>query len=149
MISRFLPIPVRRLLGVKVTTRPPAYQLLDQPGSLAPLLHALDRVHEVALDTEADNMFHYKTRVCLMQLLVGKEVYLVDMLAPAGGLDAMVEDLAGRILANSWFTNGAVKRLMIESDGLSLVEGLAHEHSRHPGFAPDYRERIERFSRKA
>jgi ribonuclease D len=65
MISRFLPLPVRRLLGVKVITPPPAYQLLDQPGSLTALLAALDRVDEVFLDTEADNMYHYKTRVCL------------------------------------------------------------------------------------
>lgn len=81
MISRFLPLPVRRLLGVNVTTRPPAYQLLDQPGSLAPLLSALEHVAEVSLDTEADNMYHYQTRVCLLQFLVGREVFLVDVLA--------------------------------------------------------------------
>ncbi len=86
MISRFLPLQVRRLFGVKVTTRPPAYQLLDQPGSLPPLLAALARVDEVFLDTEADNMYHYKTRVCLLQFLVDGEVFLVDVLAP--GLDA-------------------------------------------------------------
>ncbi len=85
MISRFLPSPLRRFLGVKVTARPPSYLLLDQPGSLGPLLAALERVDEVALDTEADNMYHYKTRVCLLQFLVDGEVYLVDVLAP--GLD--------------------------------------------------------------
>src|SRR6266567_4447751 len=82
MISRFLPLPVRRLLGVKVTSRPPAYSLIDQPGQLPPLLAALDRVDEVSLDTEADNMFHYRTRVCLLQFLVGKEIFLVDVIAP-------------------------------------------------------------------
>ncbi len=71
MISRFIPSQLRRLLGVKVTNRPPVFQLLDQPGSLAPLLDALERVEEVSLDTEADNMYHYKTRVCLLQFLVG------------------------------------------------------------------------------
>ena len=89
MISRFLPLPVRRLLGVKVPNRPPTYQLLDQPGSLAPLLAALDRVDEVSLDTEADNMYHYKTRVCLMQFLVGREVFLVDVLAPGLKLEPL------------------------------------------------------------
>ena len=82
MISRLLPQPVRRLLGITVTTRPPVYSLIDQPGQLAPLLAALDRVEEVSLDTEADNMFHYRTRVCLLQFLVGEEIYLVDVLAP-------------------------------------------------------------------
>ena len=98
MISRFLPLPVRRLLGVKVTSRPPAYQLLDQPGSLDPLLKGLDRVKEVSLDTEADNMYHYKTRVCLMQFLVGQEVYLVDVLAPGLKLEPLLSRLATKHL---------------------------------------------------
>jgi ribonuclease D len=98
MISRFLPISVRRLLGVKVTTRPPVYQLLDQPGSLAPLLAALERVDEVFLDTEADNMYHYKTRVCLLQFLVDGEVFLVDVLSPGMKLEALWKILATKHL---------------------------------------------------
>jgi ribonuclease D len=82
MISRFLPSRLRRFLGVTVTSRPPSHQLLDQPGSLEPLLDALDRVKEVSLDTEADNMYHYRTRLCLMQFLVGEDVFLVDLLTP-------------------------------------------------------------------
>jgi ribonuclease D len=82
MISRFLPLPVRRLLRIKVISRPPVYTLIDQPGQLPALLAALDRVDEVSLDTEADNMFHYRTRVCLLQFLVGKDIFLVDALAP-------------------------------------------------------------------
>src|SRR3954464_9502979 len=89
MISRFLPSRLRRLLGVKVTTRPPSYQLLDQPGSLGPLVRAIENVDEIALDTEADNMYHYKTRVCLMQFLVDREVFLVDVLAPGLTLDPL------------------------------------------------------------
>jgi enoyl-CoA hydratase len=73
---------------------------------------------------------------------------LVDMLAPAGELDELVSGLAAEILANSWHTNFAVKRLMAETDGLSLAAGLAYEHSHHPGFAADYQERIGRFGRK-
>ncbi len=88
MISRLLPQPVRRLFGITVTSRPPVYRLIDQPDQLAPLFAALDRVEEVSLDTEADNMFHYRTRVCLLQFLVGDEIYLVDALAglPLEGL---------------------------------------------------------------
>lgn len=82
MISRYLPVPVRRLLNIKVSPIPPEYLLIDQQDQLAPLLKALDQVDEVSLDTEADNMFHYKTRVCLLQFLVGKEVFMVDVLAP-------------------------------------------------------------------
>jgi enoyl-CoA hydratase len=73
---------------------------------------------------------------------------LVDMLAPDGGLDPLVTGLAADILANSWHTNVATKRLMRETDGMSLPQGLAHEHFRHPGFASDYEDRIARFSHK-
>lgn len=86
MKLHFLPLPVRRLLGVKVPSPKPAYHFLDQPGSLGPLLAALDRVDEVTLDTEADNMYHYKMRLCLLQFLVDGEIFLVDVMAP--GIEA-------------------------------------------------------------
>lgn len=76
-----------------------------------------------------------------------KALGLVDLLAPEGGLDALVAGFAAEITANSSFTNAANKRLLRETDGLSLAEGLAHEHDRHPGRAPDWRERIDRFRR--
>jgi ribonuclease D len=98
MFFRFLPPKLRRLLGVTVTPRPPAYQLIDQAAKLAPLLAALDRVEEVSLDTEADNMYHYRTRVCLLQFLVAGEVTLVDVLAPGMQLDALWTRLATKHL---------------------------------------------------
>lgn len=82
-ISRFRPPPLRHFLGGTLNEQPiPAYVLIDTPNQLAPLLAALDRVDEVALDTEADNMFHYRTRVCLLQFLIAGEIFLVDVLAP-------------------------------------------------------------------
>lgn len=98
MFFRFLPPKLRRLLGVTVTPRPPVYQLIDHPAQLAPLFAALDRVKEVALDTEADNMFHYRTRVCLLQFLVAGEVTLVDVLATGMQLDALWARLATKHL---------------------------------------------------
>lgn len=98
MISRLIPSRLRRLLGVKVTSRPLTYQLLDQPGSLTPLLQAIERVEEVSLDTEADNMYHYKTRVCLLQFLVDGEVFLVDVLAPGLKLEPLWKALAKKHL---------------------------------------------------
>lgn len=73
---------------------------------------------------------------------------LVDVLAAVGGLDAAVAELAAAIHANSWHTNLSTKRLMRETDGMSLADGLSHEHYRNPGFAPDWRERVARFSKK-
>lgn len=77
-----------------------------------------------------------------------KELGLVDLLADEGGLDDLLSSLVANILANSWHTNLCTKRLLMETDGMSLAEGLAHEHYRNPGFAPDYEERIARFSKK-
>ena len=98
MISRFLPAGVRRLLGVTVSSRPPAYQLIDQPAQLPALLRALEQVRETALDTEADNMFHYRTRVCLLQFLVAGEIFLVDVLAPGMELDPLWRILSDKHL---------------------------------------------------
>ena len=76
----------------------PAYQLVDQPAQLPPLLAALDRVEEVSLDTEADNLYHYRTRVCLLQFYVGDEIFLVDVLAPGLELGALWERLSTKYL---------------------------------------------------
>lgn len=73
---------------------------------------------------------------------------LVDMLADAGGLDAMVAGFSARILANSWHTNFAVKRTLRETDGMPLAAALAHERAIWPGNAPDHAERVARFGRK-
>ncbi|HMK85844.1 MAG TPA: enoyl-CoA hydratase/isomerase family protein [Steroidobacteraceae bacterium] len=76
-----------------------------------------------------------------------KEMGLVDLLAPAGELGELVKGFVAEILANSWFTNAATKQLLIETDGMSLAQGLAHEHYRYPGWAPDHRERMAAFRR--
>ena len=76
-----------------------------------------------------------------------KDLGLVDLLAAQGELDEVLKSFVAELLANSWFTNFAVKRLLIETDGMSLAEGLAHEHYRYPGVAPDHRERMAAFRR--
>jgi enoyl-CoA hydratase/carnithine racemase len=77
-----------------------------------------------------------------------KDLGLVDILAAEGKLDEVLNSFVGHIIANSWHTNFATKRLMRETDGMSLAEGLAHEHYRYPGLAADYQERIATFSKK-
>ncbi len=66
----------------------PPYQLITTEAQLAPLFAALDRVDEIALDTEADNLYRYRTAVCLLQIQADREIYLVDLLAglPLGEL---------------------------------------------------------------
>jgi enoyl-CoA hydratase len=62
--------------------------------------------------------------------------------------DAELEAFARGILANSWFSNRANKRLLVETDGLPLQAGLAHEVFRGEGRGPDMEERIGRFGAK-
>jgi enoyl-CoA hydratase len=73
---------------------------------------------------------------------------LIDIMAPEGELEPVMAEFMDQILANSWHTNFATKRLMLETDGMSLSDGLAHESYRYPGLAPDYKERIARFTKK-
>jgi ribonuclease D len=80
----------------------PAYTFIDQPAQFASLLAALDRVAEVALDTEADNLFRYRTRVCLLQIMAGREIFLVDLLAPLP-----LADLWSRLAAKHLVMHGS------------------------------------------
>ena len=76
----------------------PVYKLVETSAQLAPLLAALDRSEEASVDTEADNLYHYRTRVCLLQFLVAGEIYLVDVLAPELDLEPLWERLATKHL---------------------------------------------------
>ena len=57
--------------------------------------------------------------------------------------------LAQMIVANSWHSHRANKRLLIETDALALEAGLAHEVYRSAGVGPDMRERIAAFTSKS
>lgn len=65
-----------------------------------------------------------------------------------GEFEARLQALTAEILANSWFSHRANKRLLIDTDGLALCEGLAHEVFRGQGRGPDMAERIAGFSNK-
>ena len=84
---------------------------------------------------------------CVVEATQARDVGLVDLLAPEGELDDVIKGFVSDLLANSWFTNFATKRLMRETDGMSLAEALAHEHYRYPGLAPDHQERVSSFQR--
>jgi len=77
-----------------------------------------------------------------------KDMGLVDLLAAAGELDSLIKSFTAEVLANSWFTNSATKRRMLETDGLPLERALAQEREHYEGRAPDHRHRIAAFRRK-
>ncbi len=73
---------------------------------------------------------------------------LANYCVPDDRFDAELRALADTILANSWFSHRANKRLLMDTDGMTLGAGLAHEVYRNPGVGPDMRERIANFTGK-
>ena len=76
------------------------------------------------------------------------EMGLANMCVPDGEFDAQIAALAAQILANSWFSHRANKRLLRETDGLPLDAGLAQEVYHGEGRGPAMQERIAAFSCK-
>jgi enoyl-CoA hydratase len=73
---------------------------------------------------------------------------LVDICVADDRFELELAAFAGAIVANSWFSHRANKRLMIETDGLPLSAGLAQEFFRRAGRAPDFDERVARFTKR-
>ena len=59
-----------------------------------------------------------------------------------------VDAYAQQVLANSWFSHRANKKLLMQTDGLPLGAGLAHEVYYNEGVGPDVHARIESFLQK-
>lgn len=74
---------------------------------------------------------------------------LANICVPDSEFDARLDALAAEILANSWFSHRANKRLLRETDGLGLEAGLAHEIFRGEGRGPDMEARIAGFQNKS
>ena len=73
---------------------------------------------------------------------------LANLCAPEGGLGAAVDALGSRILANSWHSNAENKRLIYNTDGMRLADGLDHELMRNAGFDRDAAARRKGFTER-
>ena len=73
---------------------------------------------------------------------------LCNIRFPAETFWEEVGKFAESMLENSWFSLRANKRLAIETDGLGLEDGLAHEIYYNAGRGPDMEERIAAFGKK-
>jgi enoyl-CoA hydratase len=78
-----------------------------------------------------------------------KEIGLINRCVPDDKLEDEVNALVAAILANSWHSNFANKRILLETASLPLDAGLAHEVYTNPGPAADQKERLARFAKKA
>ncbi len=56
------------------------YEYVDSASALATLCDCLVTADRIALDTEADSLHHYHEKVCLIQLTVSGDHYIVDPL---------------------------------------------------------------------
>jgi enoyl-CoA hydratase/carnithine racemase len=77
-----------------------------------------------------------------------ERIGLANACVPDAGFDDALARFADGILAQSWFSHRANKRLLRETDGLSLGAGLAHEAYRTEGRGPDMDVRIAAFKAK-
>lgn len=73
---------------------------------------------------------------------------LANWCVPDEAFDAELERFTRQVLANSWFSLRAMKRLVRETDGLPLPAGLSHEIHRSAGRGPDMDARIAAFLNK-
>ena len=73
---------------------------------------------------------------------------LANWCAPDAGFDPEVEKFARSILANSWFSLRANKRLVRETEGMAQGAGLSYEIHRTEGHGPDMAARIAGFTNK-
>ena len=58
------------------------YILVEDEAHLSALLEDLSHYEMAAVDTEADSMYHYNVRLCLVQITIGEHHYIVDPFAP-------------------------------------------------------------------
>jgi ribonuclease D len=60
------------------TTTDDGFQFIDSDRAFQRLMKRLAGAKRIACDLEADSMYHYREKVCLIQLAAGAEVFLVD-----------------------------------------------------------------------
>jgi len=58
----------------------PPYRLIETPQDLEYLGVRLNQETSVALDLEGDSLYHYREKICLIQIAAGSECFLIDPL---------------------------------------------------------------------
>jgi 1,4-dihydroxy-2-naphthoyl-CoA synthase len=73
---------------------------------------------------------------------------LANFCVPDDQLDAEAEWFCRDILANSWRTSRELKKLIADTDGMTLAAGVAWELHHMAGHGPEMAERIARARKK-
>ena len=58
----------------------PTYILVETHADLCRIASEIEREEAIGVDLEADSMFHYREKVCLLQIATTCEVFLIDTL---------------------------------------------------------------------
>ncbi len=77
------------------------------------------------------------------------EIGLANLCVPDAELDATLASLTATILANSWHTLRADKRLVNEGQRYTVADALEFERKTSPGAGPDMAERLKSFGAKS
>ncbi len=73
---------------------------------------------------------------------------LANLCVPDENFETELHKLTAMMLANSWFSHRANKRLLRQTEGMTLAAGLSHEIHRTEGRGPDMQDRIAAFMGK-
>ena len=73
-----------------------------------------------------------------------ERIGLANFCVADGEMDAAVESFVKDVLANSWRSSRAIKKLIDDTDGMTLEAGLAHEIHRSEGRGPETADRLAR-----
>ena len=73
------------------------YLYVDNSEKLKDILDKAKDVESVGIDTEADGLHNYEEKVCLIQLAVGKHLYIVDPLSDID-IDSLLQPLSQKKL---------------------------------------------------
>jgi len=113
--------------------------------SLTPVWGMSQRLpRRVGLSKAREMMFTCRTYGAEEAVAIG----LANERVPDERFDARLQELADMILAQSWFSHRANKRLLRDTDGLPLSAGLSHEIVHTEGRGPDMQDRIAAFKNK-
>jgi ribonuclease D len=80
-------------------------QVIDTAADLEEIVRSLEEEKAVAVDLEADSMYHYKEKVCLIQIATEKASFVIDPLA--------IKDLAP---LKPMFSNPDIKKIFHGAD---------------------------------
>ena len=92
--------------------QPVRYRFLDQPEKIASYLQSLHVEQELAIDLEADSLFSYPEKVCLVQISTRKANAVLDPLIGGDGLGPLRALLADNAVTKVFHGGGFDIRLL-------------------------------------